>query len=103
MGARPFLGAQAAHVVPVGLFSKRAPAVQRAVSRAQNILTKHGIDLNNPVNGFWATAGHLGTHKDRYLVAMADRLKTADLRGGVYGVLSELQKLKLDALAGKFI
>lgn len=100
MGPAPFAGAQAAHIVPVGAFRNRSSVVQAYVRDAQAILRKHRIDLDTPVNGFWAGVGHLGTHTNKYLIAMS---RQADLRGGALGVVAELHKLKADILAGKFL
>jgi len=103
MGPAPFAGAQAAHIVPVGAFRNRSSVVQAYVRDAQAILRKHRIDLDTPVNGFWAGVGHLGTHTNKYLIAMSRRIQRADFRGGALGVVAELHKLKADILAGKFL
>jgi hypothetical protein len=73
--------------------------VQQAVRDAQKALASAGIDINSAGNGFWATAGHNGTHTDAYLKALGASLNEA-VRTGT--VRETLNAIRLQAIAGAF-
>jgi len=90
------LGYQAGHIVPVGKFTKRSAEVQKAIADSQAALARAGISLNKSwQNGFWAKTGHLGSHKDSYLLAMGNRLRgltsKADVERGLLDLKNMLQ------------
>jgi hypothetical protein len=70
-------GDQAAHVVPTGAFSGRSASVQKAVRTAQAALESGGIPKNSAPNGFFAPAGHTGTHTDAYLLRLGEMMADA--------------------------
>lgn len=101
------LGTDAHHIVA---FS------HRGAKASQDILTKHGIDLNDAMNGVWLPrnssasrargalhheAGSALTNAD-YLNEVNRRILAADAAGGKSHVLRELQKIRHDLLNGTF-
>src|SRR5262245_44609904 len=95
------IGGQAAHVVPSGDWSQsgRSAAVIQAVEDAQAALRSAGIAGNSAPNGFWATAGHNGTHTDAYLLQLGERMNQAVANGTVAETLNAIRK---EAIAGVF-
>jgi Pretoxin HINT domain/A nuclease family of the HNH/ENDO VII superfamily with conserved AHH len=87
------LGYQAAHIVPVGKFSKRPKAVRDAIADSQAVLKKYDIDINSQANGFWAKAGHGGSHSNAYFLEMGRRLNRATNRREVEYELNALRQL----------
>ena len=67
---QPGSGWQAAHIVPTNNFSNRSQQVQGAIEIAQNKFNTYlGADLRDTsINGFWALAGHAGTHTDAFFI-----------------------------------
>ena len=87
---------QAAHIVPAGNWSytKRSQVVKDAIADSQakiNQFLPGGI--NSYQNGFWAKAGHLGTHTDVYFMKMWELLKEASSKEDVLSALNELRRL----------
>jgi RHS repeat-associated protein len=76
-GPRPLGGYQAAHIVPTGGFSNRSKAVQKAIKEVQGKFDEHiGSELRNTtINGFWAQAGHAGTHTDKFFLELQKAFK----------------------------
>ncbi|MFF0152078.1 polymorphic toxin-type HINT domain-containing protein [Micromonospora sp. NPDC005203] len=82
--------AQAHHIVPCGC-ALAAPA--------QRILDKHGIGINEAVNGVWMSQkGHAATFRRKapnsYYDWINDEVATADRLGGKQGVLDFLKQTK---------
>ena len=93
------VGDQAAHVVPTGAFSNRSAEVQKALEDSRRILASAGIDINSAANGFWATAGHGGTHTDKFFLDLGDKLRDAEIDGTV---ASTLEAIRAKARAGGY-
>ncbi len=70
--SRPGKDYQAAHIVPTNSFRNRSKAVQEAIATAQSKFDEFVGPLRRDtnINGFWAEAGHAGTHTDRYFLAL---------------------------------
>ena len=98
--ARPSNLHQAAHVVPTGAFSNRLPIVREAIRDAKAALESAGIKLNSAANGFWATAGHAGTHTNKFFLKLGKMLKDAQGRGNV---AETLDKIRQGVQSGTFI
>ncbi len=66
-------GHHAGHIVPTNVFSTRSADVQKAISTVQDKFNKYlGEDLRDAtIKGFWAEAGHAGTHKDKFFLELA--------------------------------
>lgn len=88
----------------------------RGAKPARDILRKHRIDLNDPMNGIWLPrnstvsrargalhheAGSALTNKN-YLDEVNRRISAADAAGGRAHVLRELQKIRFDLTNGTF-
>lgn len=72
----------AAHVVPVGGFSNRAPDVQGSIRNAQDVLARQGVDIDSWYNGFRSSnRRHFGTHTDAFLSQLGNRLEAAEILG----------------------
>ena len=84
------LGEQAAHAVPTGVFSGRKPLVQQAVKGMQAILKRAKIGINSAKNGFWAKAGHRGTHTNDFLIDLYKSLAKAEGKGKVAETLESI-------------
>jgi len=90
-------GEQAAHIVPQGDWSavkNRSQAVKKAIAASQAKVKEYlpgGID--SYYNGFWAKAGHMGTHKDAYFQTMWKLLRRAQSENEVVTALAKLRKL----------
>ena len=87
---------QAAHIVPAGDWSKtwRSQSVKDAIKASQqkiDDLLPGGI--NGHHNGFWAKAGHDGTHKDAYFLKMWDLLKTTQTEDEVVAAVGKLKQM----------
>jgi Pretoxin HINT domain len=80
-GQQPQSGDQAAHIVPAGDWSqtKRSTAVKLAIAEAQELVNKimGPGGLNSHINGFFAKAGHKGTHTDKFFRALPGALAGA--------------------------
>lgn len=74
VGARPLGGFQAAHIIPTSDFKNRTLAVQNAIKMARTKFDTHlGADARNTaINGFWAKTGHLGTHTNKFFLALGE-------------------------------
>jgi hypothetical protein len=99
-------GWQAAHIVPWGEFRNRTESVRKAISRTKAILdnavdamgNKNPIDLNGSWNGFWSPSrDHLGTHTNRFFLALEGRLRGLTLREDI---LDQLQAIREEVLLG---
>jgi len=86
-------GYQAAHIVPTGAWTGRSAAVQNAVKLAQANMAKFGVGLNSTPNGFWAKAGHMGSHTDRYLLAMGKIIGDAKSKRQLTDGLQDLRRM----------
>ncbi|EDL58363.1 putative large secreted protein [Gimesia maris DSM 8797] len=99
---RPQGGYQAAHIVPTNNFSKRSQSVQNAIKTAQKkfntYLGKKLRDTN--INGFWAKAGHAGTHTDEYFLELGKAFQSANSKDAVEKALTLMWK-RIEA--GEFI
>ena len=97
-------GEQAAHIVPENIASRSAE-VQDSINTARAIIKRNlGEDgINSAVNGFKATAGHLGTHTDAYLRKIGGILKKAEAAGGKKGVEEALATLRKAILNERFV
>jgi hypothetical protein len=94
-------GLQAAHIVPnPGWTSGKPLKLIAKLRKAKAALVKAGIDPNDARNGFWAKRGHKGTHRNKALNEIADRILKASKDGNVADVLA---KLKLQAQNGRFL
>ena len=103
LGLRPGDSDYAAHVVPVGEFAKRSSAVRTSIQDAKDVLARNDIDIDSWYNGFRSSnRRHFGTHTDEFLGQLGDRLLQAERNLGRFGVLDELNNLKLEALSGAF-
>ena len=97
-------GEQAAHIVPENIASRSAE-VQNSIDRARAVIKRTlGEDgINSAVNGFKATAGHLGTHTNDYLKDLGGILEQAEAAGGKKGVEQALAKLRKAILNERFV
>jgi hypothetical protein len=70
-------GYQAGHIVPTNVFSNRSEEVQKAILTAQSKFNRYlGEELRDAaINGFWAEAGHAGTHTDKFFLALGEAFK----------------------------
>jgi hypothetical protein len=90
LGAKPFDGAGAHHLVPGG---------GGASAEARAILSKHGIGIDDAANGVWLAEGsHIGTYTNAYRTYVNETLRAADRAGGRAGVVRALAELR-DRLA----
>jgi len=80
--SRPGEDYQAAHLVPTNNFRTRSSAVRRAIRTAQRKFNRYlgSNNRNSPINGFWAEAGHAGTHTDRYFLALGRAFENVNSR-----------------------
>ncbi|PHQ33170.1 polymorphic toxin-type HINT domain-containing protein [Rhodopirellula bahusiensis] len=89
----------AAHIVPSEMFSWVKAAERLELQRIQKLLRDTGLS-NSAINGFWARAGHLGTHKAKYITELVDEFQ---------GVVSKpdaidaLNRLRGRILNGEFV
>jgi hypothetical protein len=90
---------QAAHVVPTGTFSNRPALVQTALNDARAALASDGIGINSAPNGFWATAGHNGTHTNEFFLQLGARMNQAVVNGNVSQTLNAIRS---EAIIGAF-
>jgi hypothetical protein len=89
-------GDQAAHIVPAGDWARTARSleVKSAIANSQAKVREFlPGGINSSYNGFWAKAGHLGTHTDRYFLKMWQVLQNANTENGVVSALSRLRGL----------
>ncbi|WP_444957438.1 RHS repeat-associated core domain-containing protein [Microbulbifer sp. ZKSA002] len=100
-GPRPPGGHQAAHIIPTGGFSNRSKQVQNAIIFAQKKFDQLlGEDFRDTaLNGFWAKAGHNGTHSDKFFLELRSSLSNVKTEEQMVQALQELAK-KIDE--GKF-
>ncbi|MBC3917556.1 AHH domain-containing protein, partial [Undibacterium sp. CY18W] len=80
------------------------PGTAKVAEEARQILRKHDININSPLNGVWlkgasspaewAGAIHNGRHLDEYGRMVSKRLKDADIEGGKLAVIEELQRIR---------
>jgi hypothetical protein len=99
---RPSKAHQAAHIVPTNSFKKRPADVRKAVRTAQSKVNKHLGEKRRDtyINGFWAEAGHLGTHSNKFLLALGETFENINSKRGALGALSRLWKR---IKAGEFV
>lgn len=92
--ARPKGGYQAAHIVPTNNFTRRSASVQKSIKTAQSKFDKYlGSSLRDTaMNGFWAKAGHAGTHTDEYFLALGKAFKNVSSEASAKKVLQSLWK-----------
>jgi hypothetical protein len=94
------LGYAAGHIVPARGF-KRSPEVVKAIKDARNALKRAGININDAANGFWTkNSRHMGTHTDKYLLDMGERLRGLTDKGQVQHALNRLRD---DIRSGKYL
>ncbi len=84
---------QAEHIVPVGKWTGKSAAVQAAVAKAQANMEKFGVGLNSVSNGFWAKAGHMGSHTDKYFLAMGKIIGDAKSKRQLTDGLQDLRRM----------
>jgi hypothetical protein len=98
---RPSANHQAAHIVPGGAFSNRIDDVARAIKMAQDKMGEFLPGMRNTaINGFWATAGHLGTHTNKFFLAMGEAFRDV---GSAQGARNALEGLMQQINAGDFL
>ena len=85
-------GEQAAHIVPTGAFTGRILQVQNAIKTAQKAIAS--IGLNAAPNGFFATAGHNGTHTNAYFLELGRLMRNAMKDGNVAEVLANIKAVR---------
>jgi hypothetical protein len=92
-GPRP-PGFQAAHLVPTNNFTKRAADVQKAIKTAQAKFDKFlSPELRDKtINGFWAEAGHAGTHTDKFFRELGKAFRGVNSEASANRALSSLWK-----------
>ena len=101
IGAR-VKGMQAAHLIPTNIFTNRSAAVQKAIRQAQekfNTLLGEQ-NRNKAINGFWAKAGHLGTHKDRFFLEMGKAFRHVKDKKDM---IKAMNNLKARVMNGEFV
>ncbi|OVE77772.1 hypothetical protein BVX99_01745 [bacterium F16] len=91
--ARPTGGYQAAHIVPTGAFSNRSAIIQKAIRLAQSRFDEFlgPAARNSTINGFWAKSGHLGTHRDKFFLALEKTLKNVKSKPQMEAALKALR------------
>lgn len=87
-------GYQAAHIVPTNNFTKRSPAIQKAIKSAQSKFDKFlSPELRDKaINGFWAEVGHAGTHTDRFFAELGKAFRTVNSEAAAKRALASLWK-----------
>lgn len=80
------------------------PAKDKAAQAARDILAKHGIDINDAINGVYLPTKnntslnqgieHNGRHPKSYAETVNDLIRNADTRGGKKEVINELNDIK---------
>jgi len=98
LGPKPGPGYQAAHLIPQGAFSNRRYEVREAIRYTQKMFN----DILSPklrneaINGFWATAGHNGTHTNRYFLFVETMFKKTETTfENIKGITEAIKKGKL--------
>jgi hypothetical protein len=88
---RPSIFHQAAHIVPQGAFGRRSKLVKEAIIDAKAALVSAGIDINDPLNGFWTSwRNHMGTHTDEYFLELGRVMQKATENGTVKEALENM-------------
>jgi len=87
-------GYQAGHIVPTNVFTRRSAAVQKAITTAQTKFDKYlSEDLRDAViNGFWAEAGHAGTHTDKFFLELGKAFRGVKSKKSAEAALESLWK-----------
>jgi hypothetical protein len=78
------------------LRSNRPQVVKDSIRQAHDVLGRRNIDINSWYNGFEAGPRHLGSHTNDFFKTVGPRLEAAEIAGGRFGVLDELNNIKLD-------
>jgi hypothetical protein len=75
-------GWQAGHIVPTRNFSTRSKPVQDAIKLAQGKFDEFlgPAQRDTIINGFWAKAGHAGTHTDEFFLALGEAFKNVSTK-----------------------
>jgi hypothetical protein len=84
-------GEQAAHIVPTGAFSNRPADIVSGLVEARKIIKDAGIGINTAENGFFALAGHNGTHTNDFFRTLIKGLKDAETTGTVKSYMATLK------------
>ncbi|MBL8892500.1 MAG: hypothetical protein JNL67_21165 [Planctomycetaceae bacterium] len=86
------LGFAAGHIVPARGFSRRVQSVVDACNDARATLTRVGIDVNDPTNGFRTkSTRHLGSHTDRFLLRLGNALRGKTSKSEVQDILDSIR------------
>ncbi len=87
-------GWQAGHIVPTNNFSKRSAEVQKAIRTAQKKFDVYlGSNMrDNAINGFWAGAGHAGTHSDKFFLALGQAFRGVKTKKQAEAALNSIWK-----------
>ena len=87
-------GWQAGHIVPTNNFKNRSKEVQSAIQTAQEKFNKYlGEDQRNAaINGFWAQAGHAGTHTDKFFLELGDAFSNVSSSKQAEATLNKMWK-----------
>ena len=84
-------GQQAAHIVPTGAFSRRPSDIVTGLVDARRIIRDAGIGINSAENGFFAVAGHNGTHTNDFFRSLIKGLRNAETDGTVSSFMAALR------------
>jgi hypothetical protein len=87
-------GHQAAHIVPTNSFSNRSDDVKKAIATAQEKFDKFLTSelRDTTVNGFWAEAGHAGTHTDKFFLALGQAFRGVNSERAANSALDAIWK-----------
>jgi RHS repeat-associated protein len=89
-------GGQAAHIVPTSAWAKAkiSDAAKAGIKIAQNKFDKFlGAGArNSSINGFWAKAGHDGTHTNKFFEALGKAFSDVDSKESAEAALEAVRK-----------
>jgi hypothetical protein len=111
MGLKKPRGHAAHHMVMKSPRAKwTSKKAKDALKESQDILKKHGIDIDDANNGVYLSHGkrnppanyHNEIHTQKYAINVRDRLKKADKAAGKDGVLRELDKMRTEMEKGTY-
>jgi hypothetical protein len=77
--------------VPTGRFSNRPQDIVDGLEECREILQQAGIGINSDKNGFFAKAGHNGTHTNAFFRELIAGLRLAKREGTVATYMQNLK------------
>jgi hypothetical protein len=77
--------------VPTGAFSNRPRDIVTGLADARRIIRDAGMGINSAENGFFALAGHNGTHTNDFFRSLIRGLRRAEADGTVDSFMAALR------------